>query len=324
MQNRRQFVWGAGLGVLAGAAAANTVKGSPENRQELDVGTGKRIRIGIIGAENSHTIRFGETFNQQKAFPGVEVVAVWGETEEFAQKAAQAGSIPKIVKRQEELLGAVDAVIIDHRHAKYHAAAAEPFLRAGIPTFIDKPFTYRTAEARHILDLAEKYGTPITCLSTLGFGPTIDAMRKQVEDLGEISSIIVTGPAGINSKYGGIFFYGVHLVERLFKLFGDDVMAVRATRHGPHTTFQFKFSSGGLATAILAKGWYVYCLTGEGLREVKPGSDEDDRLWTYSAIVRMFQTGKEPRSHESILRTVSTLEAMERSVYSEGWELPVV
>ena len=324
MQNRRQFVWSAGLGVFVSATATVPVTGNAETRRELDLGTGKRIRIGIIGAENSHTIRFGETFNQQNTFPGVEIAAVWGETAEFAQIAAQAGSIPKIVNRQEELLGIIDAVIIDHRHAKYHAAAAEPFLRAGIPTFIDKPFTYRTGEARHILDLADKYKTPITCLSTLGFGPNIDDMRKQVEDLEEISSIIITGPADINSKYGGIFFYGIHLVERLFRLFGDDVVAVRATRHGPHTTFQFKFTSGYLATAILADDWVVYCLDGEGLREIKPRSDEDDGLWTYSAIVRMFQTGEEPRSHESILRTVSTLEAMERSVYSERWELPVV
>lgn len=33
----------------------------------------KPIRVGIIGAENSHTIDFGKMFNIDKKFPGVEV-----------------------------------------------------------------------------------------------------------------------------------------------------------------------------------------------------------------------------------------------------------
>jgi predicted dehydrogenase len=289
----------------------------------LDQGTGKKVRVGIIGAENSHTVSFGKIFNQEKRFPGVEVVAVWGETEEFAQTAAQKGSIPRIVQDQLELLDLVDAVIIDHRHPKYHAAAAIPFLEAGIPTFIDKPFTYRSQEARNILDLAEKKGTPITCLSSIGFGPGVEDMKKQLENLGDISSIIITGPADISSKYGGIFFYGIHMLERLFKLFGDDIESVRATRHGPITTFQYKFRTGHLATAILADSWRVYCLVEDQLQEIRPRFESDDSLWMYSAIVRMFQTGQEPRSHESILRTVTTLEAMERSVSSETWEFPI-
>ena len=44
----------------------------------------------------------------------------------------------------------------------------------------------------------------------------------------------------------------------------------------------------------------------------------------YEAIVKMFQTGVEPRTHESILRPIATLEAMERSILSERWELLLV
>ena len=51
----------------------------------------KKIRIGIIGAENSHTAGFGKIFNIEKKFPGVEVKYVWGETDELARKAAAKG-----------------------------------------------------------------------------------------------------------------------------------------------------------------------------------------------------------------------------------------
>ncbi len=58
----------------------------------------KNIRIGIIGAENSHTIGFGKMFNVEKKFPGVEVKYVWGETDAFAQKCRSRREYPKYCK----------------------------------------------------------------------------------------------------------------------------------------------------------------------------------------------------------------------------------
>jgi len=40
--------------------------------------------------------------------------------------------------------------------------------------------------------------------------------------------------------------------------------------------------------------------------------------------VKMFQTGEEPRTHASIIKTIATLEAMERSVMTEEWEFLVI
>jgi len=324
MGSRRDFMKGVGASLVSSAAVISVSRAAQVAAPKLDVGTGKRVRVGIIGAENSHTVNFGKMFNVDKRFPGVEVVAVWGETDAFAKSAAERGSIPKIVKEQKELMGMIDALIIDHRHAKYHAAAAVPFIEAGIPTFIDKPFTYRVQEAQHLLDLADKHKTPITCLSGLGIGPGVEDMAAQVAEMTDIGPILVTGPADVDSKYGGIFFYSVHFVERMFKVFGNDVFTVRATRHGSHTGFQYKYSSGHLATAFLSNEWHLQVLTKDGWLEIKPRFEVEDSLYMYSAIVRMFQTGEEPRSHESILKVVSTLEAMERSVSSESWEVLVV
>ena len=324
MANRRDFVRSLGVGAVSAAALGSVSRAAASSVPDLDTGTGKRVRVGIIGAENSHTVNFGKMFNVQKKFPGVEVVAVWGETDEFAKRAAERGSIPKIVKEETDLLGMIDALIIDHRHAKYHAASAIPFIEAGIPTFVDKPFTYRVQEAQHLLDLAQKHKTPITCLSGLGIGPGVDDMAAQVAEMSEIGPILVTGPADVDSKYGGIFFYSVHFVERMFKVFGDDVVYVRATRHGSHTSFQYKYASGLLATAFLGNQWHLHTLTKEGWHEIKPRTEVDDGLYMYAAIVRMFQTGEEPRTHDSILKVISTLEAMERSVSSERWEKLIV
>src|SRR4051812_4443178 len=82
-------------------------------------GTGG-VRIGIIGAENSHAAEYGRIFNKERAFPGMEVVGICGETEEFAQTAAREGDIPWVANDPSEFLGRIDALIVDHRHAKYH------------------------------------------------------------------------------------------------------------------------------------------------------------------------------------------------------------
>ncbi len=111
MAKRRQFIRDLGLGAFSTLALATTARSQAAAPSEPDLGTGKKVRIGIIGAENSHSIGFGRMFNAEKKFPGVEVVAIWGETDEFAKISAEKGSIPKIVKRQEELMGMIHITI---------------------------------------------------------------------------------------------------------------------------------------------------------------------------------------------------------------------
>ncbi|NOQ97394.1 MAG: hypothetical protein GQ561_04445 [Calditrichae bacterium] len=60
--------------------------------------------------------------------------------------------------------------------------------------------------------------------------------------------------------------------------------------------------------------------TEEGLIELKSRVEESDPAINYADMVEMFRTGKEPRSHQSILNCVSVLEALEKSVASQNWE----
>ena len=327
MTGRREFFEKIGITALSGAMLAATARNAAA-QGSYDSSSGKKVRIGIIGAENSHSVGFGRIFNIDKKFPGVEVAMIWGETDEFAQRSAEKGAIPKIVKDPQEMLGKVDALIVDHRHPKYHVDAAWPFVEAGIPTFVDKPFSYRVGKGRDLLLLAEKTGTPITSLSSVGYGTAVDDMADQVKAMGDkVGNFVVTGPMSVNSRYGNIFFYGVHTVERMLKLFGYDVRQVRCTRNGGNAKFEVEFDSGRLGTIIMVpETWEQFVTTEEGMKEIKPspGSIDDSHLDMYGAIVKMFQTGEEPRTHESILQAIAVLEAMERSSMSEDWELLVV
>ena len=326
MNSRRSFINKMGKGALSAYAlsssfthAAQLAFDPVKSKHEND----KPIRIGIIGAENSHTRGFGKLFNIEKKFPGVEVYFVWGETEAFARDAMEKGGIPNMVKDPKEMMGRIDALIVDHRHAKYHLKAATPFIKAGIPAFIDKPFCYRVSEGKEFLQMARDLGTPVTSFSSIAQSDATFNIRKQVESMEKINQVVRYGPVDTESKYGGIFFYGVHIVQPLMYIFGEDIERVRITRNGKNTGASLAYRNGMLATLIfksLHYGWETFVETEDGIVELKSRVEETDPARNYKDMVEMFRTGKEPRSHQSILNCVAVLEALEKSVTSQKWE----
>ena len=282
------------------------------------------VRIGIIGAENSHTQGFGKMFNIDKKFPGVEVKYVWGETEAFAKDAMKRGGIPKMVKDSKEMLGKIDALIVDHRHGKFHLEAATPFIKAGIPTFIDKPFCYRLEAGKKFLALAKKVGTPVTSFSSIAHSYETFDIKRQVESMGEINQVVRYGPIKLDSEYGGVFFYGAHMIQPLMYIFGDAIKKVRINDNRKNSSASLIYENGMLATLISSTqkyGWETHIETKDGMVKLNAIEDYKGKIpKNYLDMVTMFKTGVEPRSHNSILNGIAVLEALERSVNSGQWE----
>jgi len=67
-------------------------------------------------------------------------------------------------------------------------------------------------------------------------------------------------------------------------------------------------------------GWQTFVETEEGIVELKSKLEEKKPPKNYADMVEMFKTGKEPRSHESIIHCVAVLEALEKSAASGQWE----
>jgi len=324
MDSRRTFI-----GKITKGAAFSSLALTSLANDWTQAGTGRQnqvpslIRIGIIGAENSHTIGYGQLFNTEKKFPGLEVRYVWGETEEFARKAMKDGNIPEMVTDPLDMMGKIDALIVDHRHGKYHLKAAEPFVRKGIPTFIDKPFCYRVAEGKEFLEMARKVGTPVSSYSSNAINNTTFDIRDQIPSLGEFTHIVCNGPADLDSEYGGIFFYGIHIVQPLMLIFGEDIQKVRITRAGKSSSASLVFGNGRLATVIfrnLSYGWQTFVETKNGMVELKSRVQEENPGRNYIEMVNMFRTRKEPYSHRSILGPIAVLEALEKSAATDNWE----
>ncbi|MBN2312105.1 MAG: hypothetical protein JXR94_24215 [Candidatus Hydrogenedentes bacterium] len=282
------------------------------------------MKIGIIGSENSHTIAIARIINVEKKIKGCTVDYVWGETDEFARKAAKDGQIPTIVKTPRQMLGKVDAVLCDHRHPKYHLKSVWPFVEKGIPTFVDKPFCYRAAEGREFLKMANKVGTPVTSFSVLTHQQSFRRFKGKLDAIGAIKSASTWGPCDLKSKWGGVFFYGIHQVDLVLHAFGFDVAAARITRNGQDATGQLLYPSGLIVTMGLIKegspGFGMNAVGTGGNVQMPIKTDKDSYLHGVKTFTGMFKSGKRPLTDEQMLKPVQVLEALEKSLKSGAIE----
>jgi len=323
MNSRRKFLENTGKGTAFTALALSTPYKAISQLKFKNSSENKPFVIGIIGAENSHTAGFGKLFNIDKAFPGMEVKYVWGETDAFAKTAMEKGAIPNQVKEPKEMLGKIDGLIVDHRHGKFHLEPAIPFIKAGVPTFIDKPFCYRAAEGKEFLALAREHGTPVTSFSSIAHSYKTFDIKEQLKKLGPINQVIRSGRVDLNSEYGGVFFYGAHTVQPLLYLFEDEVEKVRVIENGENSGATLVFKNGMLASLVFTTkkyGWQTFVETEDGIVELTSTTEEKTPAKNYVDMVEMFKTGKEPRSHKSIIHCVAVLEALEKSVANGQWE----
>lgn len=193
------------------------------------------LRIGILGSDNSHARAFSRLANLRNEktgeyeFPDIRVTGIFGLDKEQTESVAKDGHIDFIADKPEDLLGKVDAVMVVFRHGDLHAGYALPFIEAGIPTWIDKPFTIKVSDAKQLIEAAEKKGTILTGGSTCKYAYDVLMLKNTVENDGELGSIVsgaLNFPGDSESEYGGLFFYGPHMAEMLMTIFGYDVKSV--------------------------------------------------------------------------------------------------
>jgi len=279
------------------------------------------LRVGIVGAENSHCAAIARLLNVERKLPA-RVVAVWGEAPRFARAAAEAGRIPRVVRDWRDMLGEVDGVMIDHRHPRHHAEVAAFFLRNRVPCFVDKPFTFTLAEARRLCALARRNRVPLTSYSIVPLQRKFLAFKRAARKIGPLASVTSTGPVDLKSRYGGVFFYGVHQVEAILDLLGTDVRDVSVRRYGSGGVAVLTFRHGAMAAMnCINNGNPTFHWSAVGERKVLDCAlefDSNPYLAGAKTFVRMFRTGREPYDHRRLLAPVAVLEAMARSIQRRG------
>ena len=188
------------------------------------------IRIGIIGTGNSHAMGFAKLINVSGRYPQLKVVSLYGEDPQASLKIQQECGVETIAPNPQAMLGQIDALMVTSRDGALHAKYAAPFRKAGIPAFIDKPFTRDCAEARELVSLAEASGAKIMGGSGVKFVPDVLALREFAQQNAPIGGH-VWAPVSMENEYGNFYFYCAHLVESCMMIFGYDPVSVSAHRN---------------------------------------------------------------------------------------------
>ena len=226
------------------------------------------MRLGIIGVSpgNGHPYSWSAIFNgydrvamekcgfpviprylekqswPEDAISGAKVTHIWTQDTILSEKVAKASLISHIVRRPEEMIGRVDAVLLARDDPETHFEMAEPFIKAGLPIYIDKPICLTLVELDALYALQQYPGQIFTC-SGLHYAREFemtDAIRNKI---GGLRYICATTPKDWEK-------YGIHVIEPLLMIAGDQGSLVHNQnwRQGDAVIVNLLWESGFQAT----------------------------------------------------------------------------
>lgn len=186
-------------------------------------------KIVILGVENSHADSFLDFIFNDKVFSGIEVVGVYSDEDEAIKRITSKFDVP-VMKNFDEAVGKVDGVIITARHGDNHYKYAKPYIKSGVPMFIDKPITISKKEGIRFMTELKNNNVKISGGSLLKHDSFVKSLKEKHENAvgGETLSAFIRAPLMINSPYGGFYFYAQHLVEISSEIFGKYPLSVQA------------------------------------------------------------------------------------------------
>lgn len=284
------------------------------------------FRIGIVGSDNSHAIAFSQLLNREEGYNGMrlegaKVTHLYGVEPERTREVAELGEIPTITEKTEEMMGGVDGIICVLRDGALHKEAVMPFLKAGMPVFVDKPLATTVSDVDAMLDVALRTGAGFSSFSTLRYELGMQAWCEQSrEEEGAALTGISTGPGDLESEYSGIFFYGIHAVELMLERWGYGVKEVTAVPSGRSVQAVCRYDSGLLVTLNLVQGGrpgfrlHSFGERGAGEHTVDTRTNYRDGL---TIALDVLREGHWPLTPDELREPVAILGAIERSV-SEG------
>ncbi len=241
---------------------------------QKDATPNETLKLGIIGLSpgNGHPYSWAAICNgydraamaacpfpgipaylAERRFPedrlaGAAVTHVWTQDAAETRHIAAASLIPNIVAKPEDMIGAVDGLLLARDDAENHARFALPFLESGLPVYIDKPFALTRAAAEKLL-AAESWPGQIFTGTAVTWAAEMNPSPEDMARIGRIRHV-----AGVTPKYWET--YGVHVIEPALKLLGiarapDEIKATGAEKQRLVTCL---WRAEGVSAAFAALG----------------------------------------------------------------------
>ncbi len=234
------------------------------------------LKLGVIGSSegNGHPYSWSAIFNgydalemekcgypviprylEQQQWPASQikearVTAIWTQDIALSRHIAKAAKIEHVLACYTDMIGQVDAVLLARDDAYHHLQYAEPFLRQGIPIYIDKPIALSINDLDRLYALEQYSGQIFTC-SALRYSQQLALTKADRQSLGTIKQITAFTPKSWSK-------YAVHIIEPVLKMLSEgdnpvEMTALSANKDGGSGSLMVRWESG-IQTDFFALG----------------------------------------------------------------------
>jgi hypothetical protein len=284
----------------------------------------------MVGLDTSHCPAFARLLNDEGAeyhVPGGRVIGAYpggsdlfshsyNRVKGFTARLREAFGV-QIYDDIPKLAQDVDAIMLESVDGRQHLRQFE-LLAVGKPVYIDKPFATSMADAREIVRLAERTGTPLMSCSSLRYAAGIDGLAQGAA----VVSCEAFGPAARLDDYPGLFWYGIHSAEVLFTMMGPGCTRVRCLGYRDTDLAVGEWADGriGILRGTRFDQGEFGCVvhTDQGTR---CGIAQSEPPYYYLLLKKMmafFESGESPIDIDETLDIVSFLEGADKSRAQDG------
>ncbi len=222
--NRRDFIRGAGS-TLAAAAAVNSLAPSTAAAPV------EPMKAGVFGLDYSFWSIWANLLSPKGRSPGTSTLRltpthVWDKDTKKAQAFAAQWDC-EVVDRYDAMLGKVDVVLNGELNSvPWQHLLLRPYIEAGVPCFLQRPWSDSLVHLDEMLDLSAKHSTPI--MATVPFEHYSDAETgaARLKNIGEIQAAFGTAQISDEPHF--------HLPYMMMKILGYDVESVSMSTDDVH------------------------------------------------------------------------------------------
>lgn len=279
-------------------------------------------KLVILGTENCHAEIFSEFFNAlkpngEKVYEDMQVVGVYGDEESTSRLKKMLGDI-EIASHPHDLINLADGVLVTARAGSKHLEFVKPYIKKGIPVFLDKPFTSSVKDAEEVCEMLKKHGNAYCGGSGVKHAKDVKDIKNRVKELIEkdlLTSAVLSFDIQFNDPNDGFYFYATHLIEMMIEIFGYGAKSVYALRHGDGATAIVDFGKFGVTLQFTDTcGHYTSMLFGKGFIETKEIDIGDIFKKEADIFAEVVRTGASPQTYEQMIYPIKVAEAIDKSM----------
>lgn len=343
-----------GIKMTRRSFAASLAAAAPAAAQTKRWTSGQPFRIGCLNVSTySHMAIWGPLINPRKgepdtAFTGMRITHCWeiepAKAEEFARTYGC-----EAVRNFDDMVGKVDGIISGgYFNHPWNHVIHQPYLEAGLPNLINRPFANSLAKARKMIETARKHGALILTPSAYEHNESI-ARAKAWAAGKKILSYDATNSFDDYPTHG---VHGLYMICKAIAETGNPVISVAFQARNWYTppgvmTFEHADKEGRRFLGTLhqvAGSWgtiQIHTPQEYGGKSfvIHPGTEypyNKTEVWapTLWAFQHMGVTGVMPQSFDEIYRKTNVFLAGWKSILekdgrpvkldevADGWESP--